>query len=65
MPCRLDADRSGVSPIVGTLLVVAIPMVTTAVLWLTISGIEKKTEQAPSISFYKGPGGPSIIVVRV
>ena len=59
-----DFDE-GVSPIVGTLLMVAITVVVAATVWFSVSAIEKKTEHAPAISFYKDPGGPSLIVVQV
>lgn len=55
----------GVSPIIGTILMVAITVVVAAVVWVTVSAIEKKTEPAPAIAFYKDPSGPSVMVVRV
>lgn len=58
------ADESAVSPIVGTLLVVAMTIVLAGGVFLVIIGIGEKGENAPVVSFRLDQNSDSVKVVQ-
>lgn len=58
-------DDAGVSPVIGTILMVAITVVIAAVVFVIASGFGEKTEGAPSVSFRKDATEREVMVIRV
>lgn len=58
------SDPSAVSPVIGVILLVAITVVTAAVVFVLSSQFSEKTEGAPNISFDPDEDSGTVTVIR-